>query len=78
MKYKIGDKIEIARMEEYSKPSIEALSKTNYIVTIKEVIDDNRGFVVEEFAMFVPYRTVIGIYSNPVENRFELLDIRSN
>ena len=84
MKYKVGDKVKIARMEEYSQRSKEALSKTNYIVTIKEVLylkAGGTGYEVEEFEMFVPLRTVVGIYKepeDPIENRFELLDIRND
>jgi len=78
VKYKVGDKILVAKNNAYSEKAKKALLKLDYIVTIKKVAMSNPGFIVEEFDLFVPIQTVVGIYENPVENRFELLDIRSN
>jgi len=77
MKYKVGQKVRIkkSRYDFGHKPFLE---KYNYILTIKD-LDGSFYFMEEDSSFWYSEPVIEGLYVeefNPIESRFEILDIR--
>jgi hypothetical protein len=80
MKYKIGQKVilkeDVLEGCHDSDTDIQVLKECNNVVTIESI--SNNVYYMEEVAWFYPEREIEGPYNdavNPIDNRFEILDL---
>ena len=78
MKYEINDKVIIKKDERYCPAAQKILQKINYIVTIKEVINDYQYILKEIPLKWRDYhikRAVHEKFLDLITTRFDLMDI---
>ena len=80
MKYKVGDKVEVTTEDYWGNPIKKILKMHHNILTISEVIKVEYGYCY--YMIEVPSDRVLWLSSyilgiaEPIETRFELLDLR--
>ena len=79
MRYEVGDEVRIIP-DEYREDLRRALLSLDWIVTIKEVVEDGdiypeRYYRIKELpCKWLPCD--ISDFADPIENRYEILDLR--
>ncbi len=77
MKYKVGDRVKMKKSD-FGHGAF--LSKHNYVLTIKEYVNDNYYFMEEDSYFCYLESSIDSLYVEevfePIENRYEILDLR--
>ena len=75
MKYKIGDRVEIDRKKIHSKDINKELENISYIGIITEIDSGKKYCHIGNVTRWIHEEVIIGVVE-PINDRFELLDIR--